>query len=97
MNESELPSEELAALRQQVACIPSMCAGDFSQPCALHVRQPIEELWRSFNAIDAEAERLRQQVERLEAQAITDVMAREALETQLAAALVQADKKHGKV
>jgi hypothetical protein len=43
-----------------------MCAGDFSAPCALHVRQPIEELWNSFKAIGAEADRLRQQLDTYE-------------------------------
>jgi hypothetical protein len=76
----EAAQAELATLRQQLdteqeiriaaekynSLVPNMCAGDFSAPCALHVRQPIEELWNSFKAIGAEADRLRQQLDTYE-------------------------------
>lgn len=34
------------AAESWIKTIPAMCKGDFSQPCALHVRAPIEELYK---------------------------------------------------
>lgn len=82
---------------------PAPAGEDVVQSKSLLKRQAVqrgEEIPSGYVTMlqyEAELDHLRREIERLEEQAITDVMAREALETQLAAALVQADKKHGKV
>lgn len=42
------------AAEASAAAIPALCGGDFSVPCALHVRAPIEALFKKCAALEAE-------------------------------------------